>query len=100
VTEFPDMVYRVPGFHRGPDGCTFDFLGVADDHELDAALASGWSRTIADAMGGELASAQADLEEIGGDLREALEAEAKRLGVSFNARTRDDVLSERIAAAR
>lgn len=32
--------------------------------------------------------------------RDALEAEAKALGVSFNARTSDETLSERIAAAK
>lgn len=108
MADYPDMVYRVPGLHRGPRGFTFDFLGVDDAEAMKAALASGWHRTIEGAIAGEkvdpviaeIDEAKAVLADIDGELREALEIEAKALGVSFNSRTSDKVLAERIAAAR
>lgn len=108
MSNFPDMVYRVPGLHRGPRGATYSFLGVNDADELKAALADGWHRTIEEAMGvkkakaviAEVAEAQEAVADIEPETRDALEAKAKELGVSFNARTKDDVLAERIAAAQ
>ena len=73
-----------------------------------AAIDEGWHLSIEDAIAAldagevidEVAEAKAVLADIDGDLRAALEAEAKALKVSFNARTSDKVLAERIAAAR
>lgn len=108
MSEFPDMVYRVPGQHVGPAGHTYDFLGVDDAAAMKAALASGWHRTIGDAIAAlsakaviaEVVEAREAVAEIDPATREELEAKAKALGVSFNARTRDSVLAERIAAAQ
>lgn len=107
MSEFPDIVYRVPGPHYGADGKGFDYRGVADADELKEALAEGWHRTMGEAMGNteakavlvEVAEAQEAVAEISEEGREALEAKAKELGVSFNSRTSDKVLAERIAAA-
>lgn len=103
MSDFPDMVYRVPGPHYGADGRGFAYLPVNDADELKAALADGWHRTIADAMAGgvlkEVIEAQEAIDEISPATRAELEQKARELGVSFNARTRDEVLAERIAAA-
>jgi hypothetical protein len=107
MTNFPDMVYRIPGLHRGPRGVTYDFLGVNDAAEMEAAFAAGWHPTIEDAMGvkkakaviAEVVEAQEAVAKIDTVTREQLETQAKALGVSFNARTKDDVLAERIASA-
>jgi len=108
MSEFPDIVYRVPGPHYGADGRGFAYMGVNDADEMKAALADGWHRTIADAMGNteakavlvEVAEAQEAVADIADETREALEVKAKALGVSFNSRTSDKVLAERIAAAQ
>lgn len=107
MSNFPDIVYRVPGPHYGADGRGFEYLGVNDAAEMDAAFAAGWHPTIEDAMGvkkakaviAEVAEAQEAVAKIDTVTREQLETQAKALGVSFNARTKDDVLAERIAAA-
>lgn len=108
MSQFPDIMYRVPGRHYGADGRGFDYIGVNTAEEVLAAIDEGWHLSIEDAIaaldaGGvidEVAEAKAVLADIDGDLRAALEAEAKALKVSFNARTSDKVLAERIAAAR
>lgn len=106
MTEFPTIVYKVPGPHRGP-GCTYAYLGVDDAAAYKAALATGWHPTILAAKGGEQADKVLDaaeaLEAVTNDVspsaRDELEQRAKALGVSFNARTKDEVLIARIAEA-
>lgn len=103
MTTFPETVYKVPGIHRGYRGNTFSFAPVNSAEELAALEAEGWHLKIEDAIAA--ANKPADVvavvvADIDGDLREALEAEAKALGVSFNSRTSDKTLSERIEAAR
>jgi hypothetical protein len=108
MSQFPDIMYRVPGRHYGADGRGFDYIGVNTAEEVLAAIDEGWHLSIEDAIAAldagevidEVAEAKAVLADIDGDLRAALEAEAKALKVSFNARTSDKVLAERIAAAR
>ena len=108
MTDFPETVYRVPGLHRGFRGNTFDYAPVNSADELKAMQDKGWHLSIWDAIDAskvkpvidEVAEAKAALDDIDGELREALEREAKELGVSFNSRTSDKVLAERIAAAR
>ena len=108
MTSFPDIVYRVPGPHYAGNGKGFDYRGVADADELKAALADGWHRTMGEALGdndakgvlAEVSEAREAVSDISDDTREALEVKAKALGVSFNSRTSDKVLAERIAAAQ
>lgn len=107
MTDFPEMVYRVPGSHRGFRGNTFDFMGVNSAEELKAAQAAGWHLKIEDAIAAvqakaviaEVVEAQEAIDEISPATRDELEQKARELGVSFNARTKDEVLAERIAAA-
>lgn len=109
MSDFPDTVFRVPGKHYGFDSRGFDYLGVNNADQLKAALADGWHRTIdaaiaalvtpAEAVLAEVAEAKEAVAEIAPDTRAALEEKARELGVPFNARTRDEVLAERIAEA-
>lgn len=104
---FPETVLRVPGLHRRQDGGTFNYLGVNDQSELDAALADGWSLTMAEAiasveakaMVAEVAEAQEAIDDISPATRDELERKAKDIGVGFNSRTSDAVLAQRIAEA-
>ena len=110
MTDFPTIVYRVPGPHYGADGRGFEYKGVADGGEFDAALADGWFATMGEAMGDKAPTAETVLREVEEakeaiadvtpETREELEAQAKALGVSFNSRTSDKVLAERIAEAQ
>ena len=104
---FPETVYRVPGAHRGPKGCTYDYKGVADADALKAAKKAGWSETLDKAMGAdgakEVLDAAEEFEDAVDDVspatRDELEAKAKELGIGFNSRTKDKTLAERIAEA-
>jgi len=53
MSEFSALVYRSPGTHRGPSGKSFDCRGVKSQEEMDAKLASGWFRTLAEAVNPE-----------------------------------------------
>lgn len=105
MTEFPTIVYRCPGQHGGPDGSTFDYLGVADDDALSAALSKGWRETLAEAIAGdkagailtEVKEAQEAIDDVSPATRDELEQKAKELGIGFNSRTSDAVLAQRIA---
>ena len=101
---FPTIVYKSPGLHRGPKGTSFAYKGVADEDAFLEALDDGWHETLAGALSGdkvirEVAEAQEAIDEISPATRDELEQKAKELGVPFNARTKDEVLTERIAEA-
>lgn len=105
MTDFPTMVYRSPGFHGGPDGSTFDYLGVDSPEAMKAALSDGWRATIAEAIAGtkagailtEVKEAQEAVDDVSPATRDELEQKARELGIGFNARTSDKVLAQRIA---
>lgn len=107
MTDFPTIMYRVPGPHRKPRGGTYAYRGADDQEAFDALLAKGWFPSYDEAVAGKVASkaikAEASVEEAIDDesapTRDELEAKAKELGISFNARTSDKKLSERIAEA-
>lgn len=104
MSKFPTIVYRVPGRHWGPNGTTYDYRGVADQAAFDVALADGWHETIMGAVGAdrviEAAEALEDaIDDVSPATRDELEQRAKALGVSFNKRTADAVLIQRIAEA-
>lgn len=104
MSEFPTIVYRVPGRHWGPNGTTYDYRGVDDKAAFDAALASGWHPDMPSALGAkrviEAAEALEDaIDDVSPATRDELEQRAKALGVPFNKRTADAVLIQRIAEA-
>lgn len=108
MREFPDTVIRMPGTHRAQNGGTFNYMGVSDQAELDAALADGWHLTFDAAYAAlvgadeviEAAEALEDaIDDVSPAARDELEQRAKALGVPFNKRTSDEVLIQRIAEA-
>jgi hypothetical protein len=90
---FPTLMYRVPGAHTGPNGTTFDYIGVRNEGQYDERLAQGWHPSLEAALGHE------QIDETSPPTRDELEAKAKELGVRFNKRTSDAVLLQRIEDA-
>ena len=107
MTDFPTIMYRVPGPHKKPRGGTYKTTGAADKAEFDELLKKGWFPSYEEAAAGKTATkiieAAAPVEDAIDDesapTREELETKAKELGISFNARTSDKKLAERIATA-
>lgn len=107
MTDFPTIMYRVPGPHKKPRGGTYKTTGAADKAEFDELLKKGWSPSYEEAAAGKIAgkiieAAEAfedAVDEVSAPTRDELETKAKELGVSFNARTSDKKLAERIAEA-
>jgi hypothetical protein len=102
MTDFPTIVYRTPGPHKKPRGKTYAYRGAADQEAFDALIAKGWSASYEEAVSklDKKPKAKAvEIDEVSGPTREELEIKAKELGVSFNARTSDITLSDRITAA-
>jgi hypothetical protein len=101
MTDFPTILYKTPGPHKKPRGGTYKTTGAADKTEFDALLKQGWFPSYEEAVAGKTAAKIAD--EVADDAkpysREELEEQAKELGVSFNARTSDKKLAERIIEA-
>ena len=107
MTDFPTIVYRTPGPHKKSRGGTYAYKGAADQAEFDTLIAKGWSASYEDALARKSAAKVIDaaeafddaIDEVSGPTREELESKAKELGVSFNSRTSDKKLAERIATA-
>ena len=107
MTDFPTIMYRVPGPHRKPRGGFYAYKGAADKAEFDALLKKGWFPSYEEAVAGKIAgkiieAAEAfedAIDEVSAPTRDELESKAKELGVSFNSRTSDKKLAERIAEA-
>ena len=107
MTDFPTIMYRVPGPFKKPRGGTYGTRGAADQEAFDELTAKGWFPSYEAALGGkkaakviEAAEAFEDaIDEVSDPTRDELESKAKELGVSFNARTSDKKLAERFAAA-
>ena len=107
MSSFPTILYKTPGPHKKPRGGTYKTTGAADKAEFDALLKQGWFPSYEEAAAGKIAgkiieAAEAfedAVDEVSAPTRDELEAKAKELGVSFNARTSDKKLAERIAEA-
>jgi len=107
MTDFPTILYRTPGPFKKPRGGTYATRLAADKDAFDALIAKGWFASYEEAKGGKSAkeiikSAEAfedAIDEVSDATRDELEAKAKELNVSFNARTSDKKLAERIADA-
>ena len=97
--RFPTILYRVPGRIRKPGTkLTYSYTGAADQDAYDKLLAKGWFPSFDEAKAGKLA-VEEPIDETTPASREELETMAKELGISFNARTSDKKLDERIKAA-
>lgn len=92
--SFPTIVYRCPGDHSLPGG-SYSYRGVNDAEQLKEALVCGWFETIGEAIDGKASEPDEPISEDAAT-REELEQKAKELDISFNARTSDEKLLERI----
>ena len=103
MTDFPTIMYKTPGPHKKPRGGTYAYKGAADQAEFDALLGRGWFPSYEDAAVGKIVAAAEAFDDalntVSPATRDELETKAKQLGVSFNARTSDKKIAERIAAA-
>ena len=102
MTDFPTILYRVPGPFKKPRGGTYATRPAADKEAFDALIAKGWSASYEEAaskLDKKPKAKAVEIDEVSGPTREELEIKAKELGVSFNARTSDITLSERITSA-
>jgi hypothetical protein len=101
MSNFPTTMYRVPGPHKKPRGGAYAYRGASDQAEFDALIAKGWFPSYEEAVAGKAAPkvVEQPIDEVSGPTRDELESKAKELGVSFNARTSDKKLAERIAVA-
>ena len=103
--DFPTIMYRVPGPHKKPRGGTYAYRGAEDQEAFDALISKGWFPSYDEAVAGKISKKAAmkiegePIDDISAPTRDELETKAKELGVSFNARTSDKKLSERIAEA-
>ena len=107
--EYPTLLYKVPGPHALPKsgGVTYRYIGCADEQEFERLSDLGWHVSIDAASGKvdadkvlEAAEAlEAVTDDVSPSARDELEQRAKALGVSFNARTKDETLIARIAEA-
>ena len=101
--QFPCLVYKVPG----PHGFGYRYTGCTDEGEWKRLKELGWHATKDEARGvlkaEEIIETAEELEslidEVSPPTRAELEAKAEELGIGFNSRTRDEVLTQRIADA-
>ena len=96
--SFPTIVYRSPGANPGPNGTSYDYKGVEDAKDLEAALGEGWHVSLVAAVvpapvAGDLADDDAP------PSRDELEVQAVKLGLKFDGRTSNAKLSRMINEA-
>jgi hypothetical protein len=99
------MLYKAPGPHFC-DGSMVDYI-VVPDHLDDETEASGWFRTIPEALAsvepvvasGPVLDAFEVVPDDAPPTRAEMEQKATELGVKFNVRTTDDKLLARIDEA-
>tara|TARA_R110000822_G_scaffold5593_12_gene23936 strand:- start:1842 stop:2159 length:318 start_codon:yes stop_codon:yes gene_type:complete len=102
MTDFPTILYRIPGPHKKPRGGTYAYQGAADQAEFDTLIAKGWFPSYEDAaskLDKKPKAKAVEIDEVSAPSREELEIKAKELGVSFNSRTSAITLSDRITSA-
>ena len=108
MMHFPAPLYRTPGPYRKGKGLkTYRVAGAKDQAQYDAMIANGWFQSYEEAVAGKAADVIVEaaeafeeaVDEVSGPTREELEQKAEELGVSFNKRTSNRKLAERIAAA-
>lgn len=84
---FPTIVYQTPGKH----GQSYAWKAAPDQETFDALIASGWFETLPQARTGIVDDAP--------PTRDELERKATELGISFDGRSSDKKLAEKIAEA-
>lgn len=99
MTDFPTTLYRTPGPHRKPRGGYYAYKGAADQAAFDDLISKGWFPSYEDAVAGTIKAVEKPVDEVSAPTRQELESKASELGVSYDGRTSDKKLAERIAKA-
>ena len=97
--NFPVHVYKSPGKHRHRSGKTYRYVSVANEDELNRAIADGWNTSKDDAVVGKVAELRDEVIDVAPPTREEMEAKAKQLGLKFDGRTSDRKLLAMITEA-
>ena len=98
MTEFPALVYKVPGKHVRPYG-TYDFEGVNNAEELQAKLKEGWFWSLSEAIESENKEETAKEDDTTPASRQELEEKATELGIKFDGRFSDKKIAQLIESA-
>ena len=101
--EFPAFVYRCPGAHFGPNGTTYESIGVNDEAQLQSALKDGWSKTLVEAAIEFIEPKEAldSPKEVSNSAptREEMLQQADKIGLKIDRRLSDAKLIEKINEA-
>jgi len=95
MTEFPALVYKVPGKYVRPYG-TYDFTGVNDAEELQAKLKEGWFCSFLEAIEPQDKEEVTKEDDIAPPTRQELEEKATELGIKFDGRFSDKKIAQLI----
>ena len=98
MTEFPALVYKVPGKYVRPHG-TYDFEGVNNAEELQAKLKEGWFCSLSEAIKPENKQEVAEEDDTTPPTRQELEEKATELGIKFDGRFSDKKIAQLIDEA-
>ena len=106
MSEFPTIVYRVPGPNAGP-GHTWASLGVADQEALEQAIADGWHVSLPAAVEAWRSPpvraipplTPEPVDDNAPPTRAEMEQKARELGIKFDGRTSDKTLLRKIEEA-
>ena len=106
MSEFPTIVYRVPGPNAGP-GHTWASLGVADQEAMSKAIADGWHPTLPAAVEAWRSPpvraipplTPEPVDDNAPPTRAEMEQKARELGIKFDGRTGDKTLLRKIEEA-
>jgi hypothetical protein len=101
MTEFPAMVYKVPGKHVRPHG-TYDFAGVNNAEELAPKLKEGWFSSLSEAFDTkkvETVVKAVKTDDVAPPTRQELEEKATELGIKFDGRFSDKKIEQLINEA-
>ena len=98
MTEFPALVYKVPGKYVRPHG-TYDFEGVNNAEELQARLKEGWFCSLTEAIDSEDKKVITEEDDTAPPTRQELEEKATELGIKFDGRFSDKKIAQLIDEA-
>jgi hypothetical protein len=98
MTEFPALVYKVPGKYVRPHG-TYDFTGVNNAEELQSKLKEGWFCSLSEAIEPKKetrVAATIETDDTAPPTRQELEEKATELGIKFDGRFSDKKIAQLI----
>ena len=97
--NFPVHVYKSPGKFRYKNGKTYRYVSVANEDQLNRAIADGWNLNKEDAVKGKPQELPDEVIDNAPPTRDEMEAKARELGLKFDGRTSDRKLMAMISDA-